>query len=339
MSESSPVSLLPRLLIVGYTEPFHVGFHLYQAAQQAGIEAKIINAQTAYQSSWLLSRINWRFRNHRPAHLDSFSQNLLQHCIEYKPDVVLVTGITPPNADTLTALRDLGISCVNYLTDDPWNSHHFSPWFFKALPHYTHVFSPRQSNLDDLRRLGCAVSYLPFAYNPTIHYHEAPPSERSAEFECDVLFYGGADADRVPYIENLIGAGFKVHLYGGYWDRYAKTRAAFRGIADAKTLRWAVSCAKITLCLVRRANRDGHVMRSFEAPAMGACMLTEDTEEHRELLGESVVYFHSPHSLIEKTHILLQNLKLRLQLTQAATQQIVNTGNTYLDRLTVILRQ
>lgn len=70
-----------------------------------------------------------------------------------------------------------------------------------------------------------------------MHYVEAPLPAVAAQYQCDVLFYGGADADRLPAIEALIRAGFQVHLYGGYWDRSVNTRAAYRGIADAW---WAV---------------------------------------------------------------------------------------------------
>ena len=51
------------------------------------------------------------------------------------------------------------------------------------------------------------------------------------------------------------------------------------------TIRAASASAKVCLCLVRRANRDGHTMRSFEAAAIGGCILAEDTADHREIFG------------------------------------------------------
>jgi len=333
---------LSRLLIVGYGSPFHVGSHLYQAALQLGLPVMLFDAQAAYQAPRWLNQINWRFRHHRPTRLDTFSQQLLDHCAVFRPQVVLVTGITPPNASVLVTLREMGIVCVNFLTDDPWNAKHLTSWFLDALHHYAHVFSPRKSNLSDLSRLGCPTSYLPFAYNSTIHFVEAPPREVALRYQCDVLFYGGADQDRIPYIERLIDEGFTVHLYGGYWDRYAKTRAAFRGMADAQTLRWAVSCAKITLCLVRRANRDGHVMRTFEAPAMGACMLTEDTAEHQDILGVegvSATYFNSLENLVDKAYWLCREEGIRTQLEVEGKRRILNGKNAYVDRLFTVLQQ
>jgi len=134
------------------------------------------------------------------------------------------------------------------------------------------------------------------------HQERAQPEEE-AGLASDVIFVGGADRDRVPLVAALIATGLRVALYGGYWNRYAPTREHHRGHADPRTIRQATAAAKIALCLVRRANRDGHVMRSFEIPAIGACMLVEETEEHREIFsieGETVVYFRSIPEMIDK---------------------------------------
>src|SRR5205823_10084645 len=136
---------------------------------------------------------------------------------------------------------------LNYLTDDPLNQVHCAPWFMKALPYYDHVFSPRRANLEDLRRLDCpAVSYVPFAYAPELHFPEpsATPEEQE-RFAAEAVVAGGADCDRVPYMAALIRAGFKVALYGGYWERYPETKAHARGHAAPQTLRKAIREAKV----------------------------------------------------------------------------------------------
>jgi spore maturation protein CgeB len=279
-------------------------------------------------------------RGHRPTFLDEFSQYVLETCQTFKPDYLLVTGITPPGAAVLRAIQQMGITTINYLTDDPWNKAQASEWFFKALPHYAAVYSPRRANIHDLRKRVAQVEYLPVAYDPVHHYPEAPPADMRAKLQCDVLFYGGADQDRISYVEALVDAGISVHIYGGYWKHFSKTQSAWRGVADYQTLRWAVSSASLTLCLVRRANRDGHVMRSFEAPAMGACLLAEATDEHRELFGDdgaAVAYFQSEQELVARTQALLKDEALRGRLAQNAHQLITHQPNTYQDRLRTML--
>jgi spore maturation protein CgeB len=255
---------------------------------------------------------------------------------------MLATGLAPIEANALEALGALGIQRVMYLTDDPWNLSHRAEWFMEALPLYDLVFSPRRANLSDLERLGCrVVRYLPFAYAPEVHYPDPPatPDEARA-FSSDIVFAGGADADRVPYIQALLGAGFKVALYGGYWERFQATRPHSRGHTDPASLRKAIGGAKVALCLVRRANRDGLAMRTFEVPAIGACMLVEDTEEHREIFGppdRAVAYFRSLDELVQRMSQLLDDPAERGRLASEAHRLIVDGGHTYRDRLRCML--
>ena len=167
-----------------------------------------------------------------------------------------------------------------------------SNWHLRALPFYDLVFSPRRSNLDDFQRLGCPkVHYLPFGYDESLFASPAYSGDTHAH---DVLFVGGADPDRVAFMTEFMRHGPPVALAGGYWERYPAFRAYALGIKPPEVIRALTAAAKVNLCLVRRANRDGHVMRSFEIAAVGGCMLAEDTDEHREIFGpegEAVVYF------------------------------------------------
>jgi hypothetical protein len=234
----------------------------------------------------------------------------------------------------LAEIGALGVRRWNFPTDDPWNPAHRAPWYLENLPLYDHVFTPRRANLADFQAAGCArVSYLPFAYAPEIHFPEPAGDETErARLAADVLFVGGGDADRLPPVTALIQAGFRVALYGGYWNRHAATRSAHRGMADPPLVRKATSAARIVLALVREANRDGHAMRSFEAPAMGACLLAQETAEHREILGDTVAYFRTIPELIEQARTLLQDENRRTRLAAAARARITAGGNTYADR-------
>ena len=110
--------------------------------------------------------------------------------------------------------------------------------------------------------------------------------------------------------------------------------------ADPAMLRRAIGAAKIALCLVRRANRDGHSMRTFEVPAVGACPLLEDTEEHRELFGEegqAAIYFSTIHEMVAKAKWLLEHDTERQQITDAAHRLITGGQHTYKDRLCQML--
>jgi hypothetical protein len=165
------------------------------------------------------------------------------------------------------------------------------------------------------------------------------PEDRRA-YEADVMFAGGADRERVATMRPLLDAGLRVALYGGYWDRNAATRASARGFLDAAGIRRAATVGQLCLCLVRRANRDGHAMRSFEVPAIGGCPLVEDTAEHRAIFGpdgHAVAYFDSPEAMVRTARALLAAPDRRRALAEAARARITRGGETYRDRLATIL--
>jgi hypothetical protein len=330
-----------RLVIVGQPQPFHVGAHFLNAARSLGLEVELLDASAAYAGPAFLRRLSWWLRGRRPLRLRRFTRRVVATCQRLQPAWLLTTGLAPVTASGCTAIRHLGARCLNFLTDDPWNRAHRAPWFFDALRGYDGVFTPRTANLEDLKRHGCArVSYLPFAYSPEVHFPEPPRGDAQARLSSDVLFVGGADADRWPLIKAFIHAGVRLALYGGYWDRYAEARPFYRGHADLPTLRQATAAAKTTLCLVRRANRDGHCMRTFEAPALGGCLLVEDTTEHRELFGnegDAVAYFSLIPNMLAKAKSLMADDARRAALAQRAHALITQGAHSYRHRLETML--
>lgn len=335
-------SLPEKILIAGGIGGTNVGDSFFRAAGKLGIQAEIIDTRLSNAAPAWQRRISWHLFGRRPVHLNGFSQNVLQHCIERHPEVLVTTGLAPVTRKVLIEIARLGIKRINFLTDDPWNKAHRAEWFMKALPHYDEVYSPRRAMLADLKNVGCKkVEYLPFAYDQDLFYPVAAAQCSAAGFNgTDIVFAGGADDDRVSYMQALNQSGLDLALYGEYWNRRPETRDLARGQADIETLRMALSSAKVGLCLVRRANRDGSCMRTFEVPAVGTCMLTEDTQEHRDIFGEeveAVLYFDSMDSMLEKAKLLCEDEVLRNRLAENAHKLITQGGHTYKDRLFCML--
>jgi hypothetical protein len=329
------------LVIVGNDGGTNIGASLKRAAEARGLDVTLVNAQRAFAGPRTIARVNWWLRGRRPARLGAFGREVLEACRTVRPRRLIATGLAPLDRSTLAGLERLGIERINYLTDDPWNPAFRSRWFLDALPLYDRVWSARTSNLDDLRRHGCAgVDYLPFGFDPELFFPQAPtPAERPA-YDTDICFAGGADADRVPYMAALAGAGLSLALYGDYWNRFSETKRADRGHASPEVLRKAASGAAVSLCLVRRANRDGHTMRSFEVPAVGGCMLAEDTDEHRAFFGPSgqaVIYFKTMTDMVERARALLSDATERARLASAAHGLVAGGRFTYADRLETML--
>ncbi len=330
-----------RLLIVGNPEEFHVGAHFLRAAHDLGIEARLVDERLAWSGSRIVNRVG-RALLRRPApYAKRLAKRLLETTRDFSPETILTIGTLPLSAATLRACGSLGARRITYSTDDPWNPHLHAQWLVNSFREYDAVFTPRRVNAPQFREAGCGhVEYLPFAYDPSLHRpaDEWPSGDRDG---ADVVLIGGADSDRIPFARALIEAGLDTRLYGGFWDRHPATRDAARGMLPIREIPAVLARAKTSIGIVRRSNRDSHSMRTFEEPAMGACMVLERTEDHAEILGSDLtteIAFETPEEVVHLVKQLTEDEDARRRLRQALRERIVGGGHTYSDRLRVMLR-
>jgi spore maturation protein CgeB len=318
-----------------------MGNYLAAAAETLRLDYQIMDIGEAEARNRIVQSYYWRVHDKRPAKLRKFAMRVLNTCALTRPDLVLTTGgRVPLERLHIENLRELGIRVVNYSTDDPWNPVLRAPWFISAVPSYDVIFTPRRANIDDFRRCPVrAIHYMPFGYDPAVH--RPWPENTASGAPSDVLFVGGCDAERLPLVRSLIEAGLNLALFGQYWGRHRETRRFWRGVADQDTIRAASATAGICLCLVRRANRDGHVMRSLEAAAIGGCILAEDTPDHREIFGredEAARYFKNTPDMVKQAKALAADHSLRRRLALGLARRIRSRSDTYADRLMGMLR-
>lgn len=286
----------------------------------------------------LLHQAGYRLLGRRPLSWRRLNRELIDRAVRFGPDAVLVVKGPYIAARTLAEIRArTGARLINYATDDPFNPANRTRDLADSIACYDLYASPRRAVIPDLRRAGCQRPiYLPFGYQPGVHFPEAA-DER---FRCDVVFLGGADADRIPWFEELARIpGLHLSLYGGYWSGHPALRACARGFARGREYRLALAGAKIAIGLVRRANRDGHSMRTFEIPACGAFLLAERTEEHLELFeeGREAVFFDSPEELADKTRFYLRQDAARARIAEAGRRRVAGGGHSYASRLAALL--
>lgn len=315
-----------------------MGGQLRKAAEKLGIEHRFFDAREAFHESCLIQKLMWRI-GRRPIGLGRFSRALVQAVQKEKPWLLLTTGSAPVNEACLRKIGKAGARKVNYSTDDPWNPAHRAGWFLQALSGYDCVFSTREANLGEFSAMGVKATYLPFGYDPDLYFPDGGglmPDVGKSE-EAKVFLAGGGDEDRYPLVKALQRAGIGLSLWGGYWE---KAGLKSGGFLDAAGIRRETAKCMVSLVLVRRANRDGSAMRSFEIPACGACCVVEDTEEHRKMFGsdgEAVLYFKTPEELVQRVREAFGNPELRVKLRRNAHRAVTERPNTYVDRLRSIL--
>jgi len=334
-----------RVLVVGNGASHHIGAFFCNALRELGHEHLLVDEQQYWRLDRSVTRrIAYHVLRGRPLGFHKFNRDLQDAVAAFRPDVVLVTKGAYILPKTLKSIRQASNAVlINYATDDPFNRASNTSYLVEAIHCYDFYMCTKRAIQEDIRRAGCPrVIYVPFGYEPSLHFPETPRTADEAQaYASDVVFIGGADADRAPFFETLLNGipGLRLRLYGGYWHRYQHLRPYHRGTALGRDFRLALSCTKVAPCLVRRSNRDGHVMRSFEVPACGAFMLAERTEEHVELFqeGKEAAYFSSPGELVEQTRYYLANRDERETIARNGLRMVRTGQHTYKSRIQRIL--
>ena len=287
----------------------------------------------------MLHKVGYRLLHRRPLTRWRYNQALMIAARRFRPDIVVaVKGAYIMPATLRRIKKATGATLINYATDDPFNRANSTPDLVAGIPAYDIYACTKRAIMNDVKRAGGrTVVPTMFGYQPSVHFPETPATPAGIRrFTSDVVFAGGADRDRLRDLEPLLAAGgLSLAFYGGYWERDPRFRPHARGFVSGREYRLALGGARIALCFVRRANRDGHVMRSFEIPACGAFMLAERTAEHLAVFreDEEAAFFGSPQELVDKVRYYLAHDEARQRIAQAGYARVTTGRHTYCDRL------
>lgn len=334
-----------RVLLVDTTLYAPVSPFFVEAAQEEGYEVQFADEAPYFRplETSLVHKIAYRLLGRRPLTSHALNRMVEEEALRFRPDLMLAVKGAFLRPNTLRRIKDhTGAVLVNYATDDPFNPVNATPDLVRGIPCYDLYACTKRAIMEDVRRAGGRdVAYVMFGYQPAVHFPEqAASGDEALRFQSDVVVVGGADADRLRDLAPLAGAGnIALALYGGYWARDPRFAPHARGFAVGREYRLALGGARIALCLVRRANRDGHAMRSFEIPACGAFMLAERTEEHLAVFrdGEDAAFFGSSDELMEKVRYYLAHDSERRRIAEAGYRLVTGGGHSYRHRLVEIV--
>lgn len=277
-----------------------------------------------------------------PIDYSHFNKRAQKEFIEFNPDVVFVIKGTRIYPSTLKFFKKIkpSIKLINYTQDDMMGRHNQSFYWRRSLKMWDCVFTTKSYNVGkcELPSLGVRrVVFVDNAYCEVFHNPKYAYSEKVR----DVIFIGSAEHERAQSLRFLANSGVCVDVFGSMWDKpefqiYRNHNLRFHN----KELRGhdysrAISSAKISLCFLRKLNRDLQTVRSTEIPACGSVMVAEWSEEHEYLFenNHEAVYFKNDEELVEKVKSLLSDPSKIRQISEKGRKRCLISGYSYRERL------
>lgn len=253
-------------------------------------------------------------------------------------DIIWVSSGEWFGADSLCALRALGARLVLYVNDDPTGPRNPQRWrtFLGGVPEYDLIATVRETTASELRGLGARrvirvwMSYDEVAHRPPT----LSPDERSA-WASEVSFVGTWMPERGPFLAELARRGIPLSIWGDHWPKalewpVLKNHHRGAGLRPADYVR-AIACAKVSLGILSKGNRDLHTRRSVEIPFVGGLLCAERTPEHQQLYqdGHDAMLWADPAECALRCATLLEDdvLREKIRLAGMARVRTLHLGN------------
>jgi spore maturation protein CgeB len=283
--------------------------------------------------------------------IDKYKQNdqVLRFSKNHSPDYVFIVKGNHIKPGTLRKIQKnkKKPKIISWSQDDMFAKHNRSYYYTLGLKYYDLVVTQKSynCNADELPKLGAKRVLLQNkAFLPKVHKPCTDCSKVKTKY--DVLFIGSAEIERFESMLFLAKNGIKVNIFGSAWDQefyrnnsHKNLTFHFKNLLNEDYAN-AISCSKISLCFLRKLNRDLQTSRSVEIPACGGFMLAERTVEQQDLFieGEEADFFSTNNELLDKINLYLEDSNRRVSVAQRGRARCLQDGYSYQDRVKEIIR-
>ena len=237
---------------------------------------------------------------------------------------------------------------LNFNHDDPYGKRDGNTWrlYRKTVPMYDLIAVVRQENVYEAHVLGATrVERVYMSADEVAHAPRVLTAEDHARWDSEVVFVGTYFPERGPFMAELIQRGVPLTIYGGLWKKakeWPLIQKAWKGpetTCDDDYAK-ALQCAKVSLGLLSKGNRDLHTTRSSEVPSLGTVFCAERTSEHRYLYceGEEAAFWSDAAECADVCQRLLADDGLRLDMGRRGRERCLRNGTMNEQIISQILR-
>jgi spore maturation protein CgeB len=292
--------------------------------------------------STFLDKIKYKMRI--PADKYDVNKKLLSYDLSNINILFIIKGNEiKPQTIKLIKNKFPSLKLINWSQDDMYAKHNRSFFYTFSLKFYDLIVTQKSYNVKELVLIGAKkVLFQNKAYSKDIH---VPCNDCDNKYKDKVVFIGFPEKERNESMLYLAKNGIKIDIYG-YPEAWKKINYYHENITIhskslyGKDYSEALSCAKISLCFLRKINRDLQTSRSIEIPACRGFMIAERTNEHLDLFEEDkeAVYFNDDKELLQKVNYYLENEQERLRISNNGYYKSITKDYSYDNRINEILK-
>lgn len=277
--------------------------------------------------------------------IDAFNIEILRTIDEITPEILFIAKGLWVKLETILYAKSKGIVVVHWHPDDAFNPENSSHLLDASIKLYDLLVTPKTFNIEEYKRVGARnVLYLPYAYDPSVHYPVVISGEEKLMYGSDLVFVGANRAKRSKELKMIVSHNLSIAIWGTGWHKLPitssiKSHCKYRPVY-AEEMSKVFQSSKISLGFLNAENRDLHTARTFEIPACRGFFLAERTSEQLEFFREGIEaeYFSSIEELIEKAKFYINNESLRQRIVEKGFIRVQQLNATYFHRASIVLK-
>lgn len=247
-----------------------------------------------------------------------------------------------------SALRKLAPKVINYNIDDPTGPRDKQRFlaYRRAASYYDLLAVVRNENIQECFALGAKrVIRVWRSADEVTHRPRIITPEIQSKWASDVLFLGTWMPERGAFLLKLVELGVPLTICGSRWQKapeWPKLKAHWRcGELKGDEYAYAIQCAKVSIGLLSKGNRDLHTTRSLEIPSLGGLLCAERTTEHLECYveGKEALFWSDPEECARACKSILETPTHRKSIAEQGRNRFLSNKHGNEDIMRHILNE
>ena len=225
---------------------------------------------------------------------------------------------------------------INYNIDDPLGPRDGERFkaYRQSLPYYDLNAVVREENVSEAQVLGVKnVRRVYRSADEISHIARLLTEKDHQAWDCEVLFLGTWFPERGPFLLALIRQGLPLTIRGPNWHKapeWPQLKKYWKGGAiSGEGYAKAIQCAKVSLGLLSKENRDLHTTRSLEIPALGGLLCAERTSEHLSMYvdQQEALFWNNAEECASMCRFALDDENRRQKIALAGHERVRINGH------------